>query len=197
MTLLRKIGLPLLLAVLFAHLAAAVSQAEKPIVLGAVEEVKVLPWGVTLLARVDTGAAKSSMAALDLKIKEKTAEFRLPDPRFKERVKVPILGWVEVRTNLGKERRPLVLMEICVAGRRFKTPVNLDDRSGLKYPMLLGRDTLRGRFLVDVARIHLHTGPCPDGEGKEPISSEQGAPTQGAISPSNKGPTPGELGGEP
>lgn len=158
---LKKIGHLVIVGIFAALLGYTISQAEELVVLGAVEEVKVLPWGFTLLARIDTGAAKSSMAALDLKVQGKSAEFRLPHPGFKEKVRLPILGWVEVRTNLGKEKRPLVLMEICVAGKRFKTPVNLDDRSGLKYPMLLGRETLRGRFLVDVTRSQIYHSPCP------------------------------------
>lgn len=165
---LTKIGLGMMLGVFFAFLDCPFSPAEEPVVLGAVEQVKVFPWGVTLSARVDTGADRSSLAALDLEVKGKTVEFRLPDPGAKEKVKLPILGWVEVRTNMGKEKRPLVLMEICVAGRRFKTPVNLDDRTGLKYPMLLGRETLRGRFLVDVARSHIHPTACPKEVEKDP-----------------------------
>lgn len=188
---LKQIVRDFLLGFLVASSAPTVCHAQELVVLGAVEEVKVLPWGLTLLARVDTGAAKSSMAASDLKVKGKTVEFRLPDPQLREKkIELPILGWVEVRTNLGKEKRPLVLMEICVAGQRFQTPVNLDDRSGLKYPMLLGRDTLRGRFLVDVARTHRHSKPCPHEGAKEHFWSSQEAQTQGHTSPSNKDPTP-------
>ncbi len=158
---LERIGPALLLGVFLAFLNQEPASGDELLVLGAVEEVKVFPWGFTFLARVDTGAAKSSMAAVDLKVKGEKAEFRFPDPAPAEKVELPILGWVGVRTNLGKEKRPLVLMEICVGGRRFKTTVNLDDRSGLKYPMLLGRETLRGRFLVDAGRSQLHPRPCP------------------------------------
>jgi|YNPNPStandDraft_1061719.scaffolds.fasta_scaffold00508_6 hypothetical protein len=150
--------------------------------LGAVEKVKLLPWGLVLEARVDTGAAKSSMAAIDLRVTGNLAEFRLPDPETKEKVRLPILGWVEVRTNVGKEKRPIVRMEICVAGKRFETLVNLDDRSGLRYPMLLGRESLRGRFLVDVGRSHLHPRPCGEGEGKEGRLPDPGRQGQGSFS---------------
>lgn len=142
------------------YLLGSVCFGEQLTILGAVERVKILPWGVILEARVDTGAAKSSLAALDLKVKEKIAEFRLPDPTMKEKVQIPILGWTEVRTNLGKEKRPVVSVELCVGGKRFRTLMNLDDRSGLKYPMLLGREALRGRFLVDVSRGNTHPPTC-------------------------------------
>lgn len=147
-----------------AHIACHGQQAT---VLGAVEKVKILPWGLTLDARVDTGAAKSSMAAVDMRVTGKEVEFSLPGVAIKQRVRLPIHSWVQVRTNLGKERRPVVQMEICVAGQRLRTVLNLDDRQGLKYPMLLGRETLRGRFLVDVGRTYLHPQPCPEGKAEE------------------------------
>lgn len=186
MTWVKKIWLMFLMATLFVSWVCPFSRGEESVVLGAVEKVRVLPWGFTLMARVDTGAAKSSMAALNLKVRGKTAEFRLPDPSFQEKLKLPILGWVEVRTNLGKEKRPLVLMEICVAGKRFQTPVNLDDRSGLKYPMLLGRDTLKGRFLVDVSKANLHSRLCPNEGEEEHFSKAPKAQNQEAAPSSQK-----------
>lgn len=125
-------------------------------------------------ARVDTGAAKSSMAAVDLRVTGKEVEFSLPGLATKERVRLPIHGWVQVRTNLGKERRPLVQVEICLAGQRLRTLSDLDDRTGLKYPMLLGRETLRGRFLVDVGRMHLHPEPCFGAQGGRKIAGDRG-----------------------
>ncbi len=138
----------------------ALCLGQHPVVLGAVERVRVLPWDVTFEARVDTGAAKSSLAATELRVIGREVEFRFPGAHLGDKVRLPVVRWVEVRTNLGREKRPLVQLEICVGGQRFHTLVNLDDRSGLKYPMLLGRETLRGRFLVDVGSTHLHPEPC-------------------------------------
>jgi hypothetical protein len=53
--------------------------AEKEIPIGTVEDVILLPWGVKLPARIDTGAAKSSLDAQELTVLDRMAEFRLPE----------------------------------------------------------------------------------------------------------------------
>ena len=52
--------------------------AEKKVTIGTVEDVILLPWKVKLPARIDTGAAKSSLDARELKVHEDTVEFKLP-----------------------------------------------------------------------------------------------------------------------
>ena len=54
------------------------AQAKEKIRLGAVENVALLPWGVLMPARIDTGAATSSLDARNLVVKGKTVEFNLP-----------------------------------------------------------------------------------------------------------------------
>ena len=46
--------------------------------IGAIEEVVLLPWKVKLPARIDTGAAKSSLDARELKVQDDMVEFKLP-----------------------------------------------------------------------------------------------------------------------
>ena len=55
------------------------------VTIGLVEEVILLPWGVKMPARIDTGAATSSLDVRDLTVKKKVAEFRKiyePKPLF-------------------------------------------------------------------------------------------------------------------
>jgi hypothetical protein len=50
----------------------------------------------------------------------------------------------EVRT------RPLVRGIVEIAGERFALPVTVNDRSDMRYPVLIGMDILKsGRFLID------------------------------------------------
>lgn len=39
----------------------------------------------------------------------------------------------------------------------FETEISLTDRKSMKYPMLIGRNFLEDRFIVDVALTHLST----------------------------------------
>jgi hypothetical protein len=132
---------------LFTH--EMVSAAEK-VTIGTIEDVLLLPWEVKLPARIDTGAAKSSLDAREIEVKEDRVEFKLPRKYGGLQLRLPIVEWRHVRTPEGLERRPVVELEICLGSKRFRTLVNLTDRSMVKYPLILGRNFLKESFLVDV-----------------------------------------------
>lgn len=143
-------------------LTPAITAAEEKIVIGGVEDVILLPWAVRLPARVDTGAAKSSLDARELKVQNDLIEFKLPEKYGGLQIRLPIMGWRHIRTPEGLERRPVVELEICLGPKRFRTLVNLTDRSMVKYPLILGRNALRENFLVDVKRRRILPPNCPD-----------------------------------
>jgi hypothetical protein len=141
--------------------AASVKSAEK-ITIGALEEVIILPWRVKLLARIDTGAATSSVGAWKIKIRSNMAEFTLRKEYGGMKLKLPIVEWRTFLSSEGNELRPVVEMEICLGPKRFRTQVSLNDRSRVAYPFLVGRRALKkGGFIVDVARTELVSPNCP------------------------------------
>ena len=133
-------------------LVPGTADAEEKIIIGGIEEVILLPWGVRLPARIDTGAAKSSLDAQELKVRDDMVEFKLPKKHGGLRLRLPIIEWRHIRTPEGLERRPVVELEICLGSRRIRTEVNLADRSMVKYPLILGRNFLREDYVVDVKR---------------------------------------------
>jgi hypothetical protein len=139
-----------------------IAAAEEKTVLGGVEDVILLPWRVKLPARVDTGAAKSSLDAREIKVLDDMIEFKLPEKYGGLQVRLPIKGWRHIRTPQGLERRPVVGLEICLGSKRIRTLVNLTDRSMVKYPLILGRNFLREDFVVDVKRRRMHPPSCPE-----------------------------------
>ncbi len=141
--------------------ATAVDAAEK-VEIGAVEDVILLPWKVTLPARIDTGAFTSSLDARELTIRDNEAVFRLRNEYGSLRLRLPILEWRYVRSAIGRERRPVVEIEMCLGRKRFRTQVTLKDRSRVSYPLLVGRRALLGRFLVDVSRSNVFPPSCPE-----------------------------------
>jgi hypothetical protein len=145
---------------LWAFGSAVISEAQ--VTIGSVEDVVILPWGIVLSARIDTGAVQTSLAARDLKVQHKMAEFRLPEKHAVATIRLPVVAWVHIRSNKGKERRPVVEMDLCLGSQRLRSRVNLDDRTGLEYPMLVGRNTLEGNFVVDVKRSRTHPSRCPE-----------------------------------
>jgi hypothetical protein len=136
------------------------SAAEKEIVLGTVEDVILLPWKVKLPARIDTGAAKSSLDAREIKIQGDIVEFRLPEKYGSLRIRLPVVEWRHLRTKEGLKRRPVVELELCIGPKRLQTKVALDDRAGLKYPLLVGRNTLSRTFIVNVRKRRLAPPLC-------------------------------------
>ena len=137
-------------------------RAEEKVTIGTVEDVILLPWKVKLPARIDTGAAKSSLDARELKVHEDWVEFRLPRKYGGLRLRLPIIEWRHVRTTEGLERRPIIELEICLGSNRIRTPVNLADRSMVKYPLILGRSFLKENFVVDVKQRRASKPNCPD-----------------------------------
>jgi len=143
-------------------LAMESAGAEEKIIIGGIEDVILLPWKVKLPARIDTGAAKSSLDARGLKVQDDMVEFKLPEKWGGLQVRLPIIGWRHIRTPEGLERRPVVEVEICFGSKRIRTLVNLTDRSMVKYPLILGRNFLRENFFVDVKRRRTLPPSCPD-----------------------------------
>ncbi len=108
--------------------------------LGLLENVKVTgeKQSVNLEVLVDTGAAVTS---LDKEIAE---EIGVGETVRTMRVKAPA-------TKIVKER-PVVEITLEIGGQKLKTQANLNDRSHMRYPMIIGRNVLRGKFVVDVEK---------------------------------------------
>lgn len=141
-------------------LAGMGNASEKQITLGTVEDVILLPWGVKLPARIDTGAAKSSLDAGELRIQDNIAEFRLPERYGGLQIRLPVVEWRHLRTAGGLKKRPVVELELCIGPKRLQTKLALDDRTGLKYPLLVGRNTLSRTFMVNVKKRRLAPPHC-------------------------------------
>ncbi len=148
--------------VCFCLFALGMASAEEKVTIGTVEDIILLPWKVKLPARIDTGAAKSSLDARELKVHDDRVEFKLPRKYGGLHLRLPIVEWRHVRTPDGLERRPIVELEICLGSKRIRTLVNLADRSMVKYPLILGRNFLKEDFVVDVKRRRTAKLNCPD-----------------------------------
>jgi hypothetical protein len=152
----------ILTLVMISLLVPGTAGAEEKIIIGTIEDVVLLPWGARLPARIDTGAAKSSLDARDLRVQDDMVEFKLPQKYGGLQLRLPIVNWKHVRTPEGLERRPIVELEICLGSRRIRTEVNLTDRSMVKYPLILGRNILKEDYIVDVKRRKTAPPSCPD-----------------------------------
>jgi len=154
----RRIVLkPGLFAVALAMLAlsGAEAAADAKRVLGVIEYVRLLPEGALVPAKLDTGADMSSLHARGVRVVQRDgrdwAVFDIADageqPKHFERT---VVRWVTIRSGPGvRERRPVVRMEVCVGDVQREVFVNLVDRSGLNFRMLIGRNFMDGYVMVD------------------------------------------------
>jgi hypothetical protein len=154
-----QFGLQFLLGMLF--LIGEQVNASDRVTIGLVEEVILLPWGVKMPARIDTGAATSSLDVRDLTVKKKVAEFRLPDKYGSTTIRLPVKAWQVIRSAEARERRPVVEVELCVGPKQLRARVNLNNRSQVQYPFLIGRNILQENFLVDCMKEFCNPPNCP------------------------------------
>jgi hypothetical protein len=126
--------------------------------------------GAIIRAKIDTGARTASLHAFGLETFERDgrqfARFAIhPDHRGPGPaviVETPILGYRMVRNPGGRsEERPIIRTRLNIGLHRFTTELNLTRRDTMGMPMLLGRHTVRRRFVVDPGRSYL-IGIPPD-----------------------------------
>ncbi len=151
------------LLIFFLFMVPGTVGAESKITLSRAEEVILLPWDIRLLARIDTGATVTSLDARDLKIEGEVAKFRLPEDYGGALLRLPIVAWRHVRSSKGREARPVVEIDLCIATQKVRVKANLNDRSMVKYPIIIGRNALKDHFIVDVRKRSKTTPPkCSD-----------------------------------
>ncbi|MEP6710427.1 MAG: RimK/LysX family protein [Candidatus Saccharibacteria bacterium] len=110
-------------------------------------------------AKIDTGADSTSVWASNIRIdKQGKLCFTLFDKQSefytgKEIVR-PHYRVAKVKSSNGHEQvRYRAELVIRLKGKTIRTLSTLADRSNNAYPVLIGRRTLQGRFIVDVSRI--------------------------------------------
>jgi hypothetical protein len=129
-------------------------------VIGRLERVDLPEWELfNLKAKIDTGANTSSLHCHQIRIKEcnSVVAFKLLDPShvdYNDRfLEMPVYKVKNVKSSNGvSEKRIIVKTIIMLAGAKIKAQFSLTDRSEMRYPVLIGRKLLKGRFLVDVSR---------------------------------------------
>jgi hypothetical protein len=152
----------------------AVSLSTRPriqrmIVLGWREWLTLPELGVARLrAKIDTGA-RSSALHVDAQWRFHEAGvacigFRLTLGRgensYQVEARAPISDERDVVDSGGHRcRRVFVSTLLRVAGAERRVEMNLADRRGMRFPMLLGRTALAGMFTVDPSCSYIHARP--------------------------------------
>lgn len=126
---------------------------------GAVEQCDLPELEIAALTiRVDTGAKTSSLHVDNIEIEKIEGTFWVsfdihPDIHNVQRVVRRRARAKSKRTikssNGTKEQRVVIETTIAMAGQEWTIEVTLTDRSGMSHLMLLGREAMVGRMIVD------------------------------------------------
>ena len=124
-------------------------------------------------AKVDTGARTSSLHAFDLRQERVGGEpgirFALHpiqrDDTAALEAAAPLIDQRRVRPSTGRSQlRPVIATSVTLGGTTWVIEVTLVRRDMMGFRMLLGRQALRRRFLVDSGRSFLAGPPIVAGK---------------------------------
>jgi len=164
----------------------------EPIALGWREWVALPNWDVAhMKAKVDTGARTSSLHAFGLEWFDRDGS---PWVRFEVHpwqrstadsviAEAPVVATRDVKSSSGDiEHRPVVHTSVVLAGRAVTAEVTLTRRDEMGFRMLIGREALRHRFVVDPGVSYL--GGRPDRSVRRRNRGEPTGATSPAVTPS-------------
>lgn len=135
------------------------NQKTTSLVIGWREWIELPQLGIRQLkAKIDTGARSSSLHAVDLKNFERDGknfvQFKVhPLQRNSKKTvmcEAEVLEYRNVRSSTGhSQKRPVILTTIEALGEEWEIEITLANRDEMGFRMLLGREAVRGKFLVD------------------------------------------------
>jgi len=145
---------------------AGAAQAKE--VVGWVENAVIYPGGVSIKAKVDTGAKTSSLDCgcitpfkrdgkdwLSFSVKNQQGDM--------VRLEKPVKRIAKIKRHFGKDqKRYVVMLGVCLGSVYREAEVTLVDRSGFNYALLIGRNFLQDDFLVDPSATFRNTPNCKD-----------------------------------
>ncbi|RPF71588.1 ATP-dependent zinc protease family protein [Aurantiacibacter spongiae] len=126
-------------------------------------------------AKIDTGARTSSLHATILEQYERGGEsyvrFAVDFARqhVRQVCEAVQVDWRGITSSNGKtQRRMIIKTPLTIGAQTFRAEISLADRSDMKFPMLIGRSSLRRRFTVDSGHSWLQTPGRDPVEGHKP-----------------------------
>ena len=114
-------------------------------------------------AKIDSGAYTAALHCQEVKQFTKNgidyASFLLMDPQHphfeSKTIEWPVYRIKAVKNSFGQtENRVIIKTKLDFFDNIYEIELSLADRSGMDYPVLLGRKVLKKKFLVDASQVH-------------------------------------------
>ena len=133
-------------------------------------------------AKIDTGARSSSIHAFDVKTffkeDQEYVQFSIHPAQGRDHPEIaavaPILERRMIRSSNGEaESRIVVRTTLSLLGQQFPVDLTLANRDAMGFRMLIGREALRGRYLVDSNRSYLAGRPVKKSQDRLRLASRR------------------------
>lgn len=143
-------------------------------IVGKIERVLILDKNKVLKAKLDTGAAMTSLSAINIDIFKRNQKdwvrFTVYNPSTNEKTiyEKPLVGYIYIRKRKeemdSKEKyskRPVISLSICIGNQKVNILTNLNDRTNFIYPLLIGNNVLQKlNVLIDARQEYLTNPNC-------------------------------------
>jgi hypothetical protein len=116
-------------------------------------------------AKIDTGAFSSAIHCENIKVTEVSGKplltFTLPEA-FYPGNKTTMHSFSEfnqkkIKNSFGEaEDRYIIRTKIHIGHKTIWADFSLSDRKSMRYPILIGRKAIKGKFIIDVKQVHLN-----------------------------------------
>jgi hypothetical protein len=116
-------------------------------------------------AKIDTGAFSSAIHCENIRVIEVNGKnvlsFCLPSefyPNNKtQHLTFNSFSQKKIKNSFGEaEDRYVIRTQIHVGHKTILADFSLSDRKSMRYPILIGRKAIKGKFIIDVKQVHLN-----------------------------------------
>ncbi len=116
-------------------------------------------------AKIDTGAKTSALHAFNVEIinqdNQEIVKFEIhPIQKDNQTSVIATVKLWEYRavknSGGGVEKRPVIMTTVSIGNYEWEIALTLTNRDAMGFRMLLGRDAVKNRFLVDCGNSFLH-----------------------------------------
>jgi hypothetical protein len=142
-------------------------------IIGEAEWVQLPRQGLKLRGRIDTGATTTSIDAREIRVQERDGRkwvlFDLVERESDRKIHLekPVVRIASIKRHGAEDQeRPVVKLRLRIGETERYVEVSLTDRSRYEYPVLIGRNFLRGEFVVDVSRAYAADSGAKNGKEK-------------------------------
>ncbi|WP_317899267.1 ATP-dependent zinc protease family protein [Aurantibacillus circumpalustris] len=109
-------------------------------------------------AKIDTGAYTSSLHCENISLNYENSKpilYFTIDLGQSKKFRFEEFRLKKIKNSFGEMEERYVIKTLLVIGKKkIYSTISLSNRDNMRYPMLIGRRLLKGKFLIDVNKIH-------------------------------------------